>query len=108
MIPFSGCSAESSKQTSEPVVINVNNAKKKSVSDYFSPLRYGTTQIFYSFVKENTVLHVMLKNTDTSFPISARVVRFQDGSDEELLNKWISNNYSDAVYTVEKPILDRV
>ena len=85
------------------VTLNVANAKKKVVSDYM--LGLGPTHVFYSFVNEDSVLSVKIDNTGKTFPLTAEVVRFDDGSGEEVLNKWINNQHSDAMYLVREPVL---
>jgi hypothetical protein len=69
---------------------------KKEVFD--SMIGYRDTLMFYSFPAEKAVLVVRIDNKNDKFPMAGELYIFSKESSVEDLNKWINNQYSDALH----------
>ena len=72
--------------------------KTKKLEVRHSQIGYRSTLLFYTFDELQTVLKLQVGNKDTTFPISATVYIFEDGTTAEGLKKWLNNQHSDGLY----------
>ena len=86
--------------------VSANRVDTLEVSSYFSLYHYGPTQKFYHSKDENTVIQIRTTN-DTGFVTSVNVYLFEENSaptDSTAgiapgdIEKWLNNQYSDALY----------
>lgn len=76
------------------------------VNTYFSSFTYGPSQQFYSFVDEAAVVSILIDNTSADFEPVVGVHLFADGTDADVLAKWINNQHSDALEVIPDPLIN--
>ena len=63
-----------------------------------SMIGFRSTLIFYTFKDQQAVMVVLIDNKDETFPVTAKVHLFDEGTTEEGLKKWINNQHSDGLF----------
>ena len=87
--------------------LDIKEAERKEVC--YSMIGPRNTLIFYTFVDQQAILSLTIDNKDESFPVSGRVLLFDEETTEEGLKKWINNQHSDGLYPdIPDPIFTKV
>ncbi|MCA9830734.1 MAG: hypothetical protein R3B97_11835 [Dehalococcoidia bacterium] len=71
---------------------------KQVVDRYFSPYRYGPTQIFYVLAEDAAMVRVQFPADSTDFRFSVTVYLFEDGTTADRIGQFVNNLHSDALY----------
>lgn len=70
-----------------------------------SQIGYSSTKVFYTVAARKLVVLIHLDNEKKGFPITGSVYKFADNETAESLDKWLNNQYSDALFVdAAKPV----
>jgi len=71
---------------------------KQVVDRYFSPYRYGPTQIFYTLPHDAAMVRVQFPADSAGFTFTVTVYLFEDGTTADRIAQFVNNLHSDALY----------